>query len=1066
MFKDEQQHATPNVQQLAFLTCVLFGSIANSASPWPSTFLADADLHAVHFADKELGIAVGERGVILVTSDGGNTWQFRTSEIGCQLNDVYLADNKTGWAGGGYWKSNTPDSVGVLLMTNDSGQTWRSVSKSSLPLIKAIRFHDPKRGLAATVQSQMFVTSLFTTTDGGTSWSTLPGSATAGWRAMGGQSLGRIFLVGNVGEFGVLAGGQLQRSHIPNAAPRPLQDVQQLDEQVFAVGGGAIWRFRPDTKWENIQGIASANPASHAFEFATLAVHGQHLWCAGKPGTMIYHSTDGGANWDARPTGQRLPIRDLHFVDANNGWAVGEQGIILRSTDGGNRWNIQRQPATGAAVLAIYPDTNSIDYETLTYLAAQHGFRTKVIVAGSSKKGASLRSLGWRQAVSETGASIPEQYWGFPLPSRRSEVSAEEVQQTWSQQTWSQSHALSQVVPSTKRPITERLVRTIRTWQPAMIVTSSFADGTNGVHTALEHAIAEAKTIAGETGRLQSFNDGLPAWRVSRQWQRVPSQQTATARLAVTEIAQPLGDTLEAIGQRCRNLALADSTVSVAIESDPIMRYKAVGATSGNDLIAGLRLARGSGQRRPSVPSSIANVDQLKRISMRRRTVATVLTKSMSSNINTDNLMAEVDQATQSLDVASQAMLRRKSIQLLLQRGKLNEALRVLNSIPRTNGQFGNSVLSTAALLRHEREALSWLMLRYVTSAEYRWWVTRSQRLASRAEQVGSGNVPLGAAQLERNPELNSRNTTEENEIALANAEVAQSGDQERQHQDAIATVSFSDPAVNTENWPKLLESLSLELSARPELRLALAAQSRGTSIESARREYMKLRSVWKQSVRRSAAAELALIDPSSAAMPKAVCRCGSGGRPKLDGVLDDPMWQATKFVSLNRAPKATTLDSISVQDSATCSVGATYDGRLLYLGIACPKNRYTNDDSKIKHRDAELLGQDRVVISLDTNRDYWSTIRLVVDQNGRSHDACVECAEWNPEWYITTKQHDSLWTAEIAIPVSELSGEQVKRGDTWNLGLRRLGPNVAEETWPSRVVESDPTTFGFLSFD
>ena len=81
----------------------------------------DASLNAVAFRNSLLGIAVGDRGAILKTEDGGTTWQPKESHIECRLDDVvWLSDLKAIVVGGGYDQV-TGISRGVVLITIDGG---------------------------------------------------------------------------------------------------------------------------------------------------------------------------------------------------------------------------------------------------------------------------------------------------------------------------------------------------------------------------------------------------------------------------------------------------------------------------------------------------------------------------------------------------------------------------------------------------------------------------------------------------------------------------------------------------------------------------------------------------------------------------------------------------------------------------------------------------------------------------------------------------------------------------------------------------------------------------------
>lgn len=54
-------------------------------------------------------------------------------------------------------------------------------------------------------------------------------------------------------------------------------------------------------------------------------------------GAAIEKTTDGGGNWTIIYTGVNN-LQDLYFWDADNGIAVGNEGLILKTTDGGDTW--------------------------------------------------------------------------------------------------------------------------------------------------------------------------------------------------------------------------------------------------------------------------------------------------------------------------------------------------------------------------------------------------------------------------------------------------------------------------------------------------------------------------------------------------------------------------------------------------------------------------------------------------------------------------------------------------------------------------------------------------------
>jgi photosystem II stability/assembly factor-like uncharacterized protein len=90
--------------------------------------------------------------------------------------------------------------------------------------------------------------------------------------------------------------------------------------------------------------------APRAFEDAALhAVHfvdANEGWAAGDEGA-VWHTIDGGRNWERQPTGVRASLRSLYFFNPYTGWAAGREelpngagsvGVLLYTQDGGLRW--------------------------------------------------------------------------------------------------------------------------------------------------------------------------------------------------------------------------------------------------------------------------------------------------------------------------------------------------------------------------------------------------------------------------------------------------------------------------------------------------------------------------------------------------------------------------------------------------------------------------------------------------------------------------------------------------------------------------------------------------------
>jgi photosystem II stability/assembly factor-like uncharacterized protein len=78
--------------------------------------LTSSLLFSVALVDANTAVAVGQQGVILHTRDGGATWARRESGTPLELRGVAFADASRGLVAG---------RAGLILSTNDGGLTWR-----------------------------------------------------------------------------------------------------------------------------------------------------------------------------------------------------------------------------------------------------------------------------------------------------------------------------------------------------------------------------------------------------------------------------------------------------------------------------------------------------------------------------------------------------------------------------------------------------------------------------------------------------------------------------------------------------------------------------------------------------------------------------------------------------------------------------------------------------------------------------------------------------------------------------------------------------------------------------
>src|SRR5262249_40852597 len=100
-------------------TSLLVGVLRAQPDPSPPECLQHAELSAITLIRADRGWAVGERGVIWLTGDGGRTWKLQNSGVTCRLEAIQFLDADNGFAVGGWTQPYTHETHGVGLRTRD-----------------------------------------------------------------------------------------------------------------------------------------------------------------------------------------------------------------------------------------------------------------------------------------------------------------------------------------------------------------------------------------------------------------------------------------------------------------------------------------------------------------------------------------------------------------------------------------------------------------------------------------------------------------------------------------------------------------------------------------------------------------------------------------------------------------------------------------------------------------------------------------------------------------------------------------------------------------------------------
>jgi len=239
---------------------------------------------SVHFTDSRNGWAVGTFGMILHTTNGGDSWQIQSAPSKQFLYSVHFTDSRNGW---------TVGSSGTILHTANGGESWQIQSSPSLQNLQAVHFTDPRNGWAVGDSGI-----ILHTVNGGESW-------------------------------------QIQSS----ASPQQLKSVHFSDPR-----NG--WIVGPGTILHTVNGGDSWQIQSFPFSGFLNAVHftnSRNGWAVGIRGTIL-HTANGGDSWQIQSSPNSQNLLSVHFTDLRQGWAVGDSGTILHTANGGDSWQIQSSP--------------------------------------------------------------------------------------------------------------------------------------------------------------------------------------------------------------------------------------------------------------------------------------------------------------------------------------------------------------------------------------------------------------------------------------------------------------------------------------------------------------------------------------------------------------------------------------------------------------------------------------------------------------------------------------------------------------------------------------------------
>jgi len=290
----------------------------NAGENWSISCRTELQFYSIFFTKVSTGYAVDYDGIIQ-TTDGGATWTrvFDNQSLSKYsfLKSIFFADTLTGYCVGGF------DQFNPILKTSDGGKTWTDKSSEFNKALNSVYFVDALTGYVVGSAG-----TILKTNDGGTTWSKQASGTSAYFSSV-------YFLDANTG-YVVGSGGTILKT----------------------TNGGTNWTAQTSGTTNELKSVYFTN-ANTGYIVGGLAT--EYGCCQIRYEGTILKTTDGGINWTPQTGAETNYLYSVCFIDDSIGFAVGTNGLILKTTTGGTN---SINDITFDKKISIYPNPNDGDF--------------------------------------------------------------------------------------------------------------------------------------------------------------------------------------------------------------------------------------------------------------------------------------------------------------------------------------------------------------------------------------------------------------------------------------------------------------------------------------------------------------------------------------------------------------------------------------------------------------------------------------------------------------------------------------------------------------------------------
>lgn len=1080
----------------SFVLSLAVGLTSNAAEA-PLTWVDDALLHDVHFVGSKIAVAVGEHGAIWRSDDGGRSFNRQSCGMDVSLRSICLLTDQVGWIAGGTVMAHSAFDGGVMFSTRDGGKTWTQIGQGTLSPLTYVKFFNLDEGVAVGQPTPVGQSGIFKTSDGGQTWRGVPGDAPQAWKAACFLEPEMGAVAGATSRVSIMGGEQLFPSKLPARGFRSIQaiSISSNDQGWLAGDGGLVLH-------SSTGGVVWESPAKplpdelrDGMDFRAVEVRGQKVWLTGSPGSVVWHSPDGGNRWIKQSTGQPVPLTAMRFANDQIGLAVGTFGTIIRTEDGGRTWESVRGGGRRAALLSLHARPGQTTAPLLTKLSGEQGYRSAVWIAQRNDVGplaiAADGDARLQTAVQKCGGNAADIHWQLPLTIPGVEYSSEKLLAEWQKQTEGR-------LPQT---MLGGLVRQIRTWRPNILVIDQPSADDAACQLLFDATLRAVEQAADSTRFVEQTElTGLEAWNVDRIYVRLAPGATGDSHIDLDEFLPYLRSSTRIASSVSIGLLQPGRIPQSDIVESPRIAYRWIGmdgkpaddskskkgggASPGSrsrDFFGGLAITPGSAARRATSSLDEANLDKVQKLVQKQRNFAAITRQSLDDPRVSGQMLAQLGGIIEGMDDQQAAIVLCELADEYRKRSQFEMAeatyVELVRQFPREPGSV---------------DAARWL-IQFWSSSETAWQRSRTMTSTTTVSRVATNQRPEYV-----DPSVAP---VDPNEGGVRPAAASNGGDQFLQGKSnspvRLATKFDFDEAPARganknsrlkisaeEGWrtgaigewqtraielARKLEKNSPSLYRSPEIQFPLAALRRAKGSSRAADEIMRsFVSNGIDSETRDLAQRELWTSYATPDAPQAIAHCKqAGARPHLDGLLSDPCWEAANEVHLSARPASS---EALEQDGDRSMVMFAYDDQYLYVALSAPRAAGAPRDlpqTRGRKHDADLTRHDRFSIRLDIDRDYFTWYEFQVDQRGWTSESCWEDRRWNPNWYVAAEADETDWRIEAAIPWNDLTPNPPRPGTIYGISMLRTIPGVGLQSWTQPAVSKpQPSAFGFLKFE